>query len=39
MMRFTKRCKVWIVTIVIFDEDPFVLQADDGYTVLVVLRE
>ncbi len=39
MSDFAKGCKVGVVRIVILDEDPFILQADNGYAIVIVLDE
>lgn len=39
MARFDERRKVWIVSVIVFYEDAFVLEADDGDAIAVVFGE
>lgn len=39
MAGFDERRKVWIVSVIVFYEDAFVLQSDDSDPVTVVLGE
>lgn len=39
MTRFNERREVWIVSVIVFYQDAFVLEADDGDSIAVIFGE